>query len=185
MSTMNTSILKLNKAGSPQAWITFETAAIAKAKGLVLWEMGSITKTLHGGVQRTTGMQSFFDLPEIIAVDGKIKEKGVPRISNPLLFSRDDYICLYCGDEFKDCDLSRDHVVPVSHGGEDCWENCVTSCRKCNHFKNDRTPEQAGMELLAIPFAPNLYEYFYLDNKNVLKDQMDFLKSKFQNVMVA
>ena len=112
---MNTSILKLNKAGSPQAWITFETAAIAKAKGLVLWEMGSITKTLHGGVQRTTGMQSFFDLPAIIAVDGKIKEKGVPRISNPLLFSRDDYICLYCGDEFKACDLSRDHVVPVSH----------------------------------------------------------------------
>jgi len=71
---MNTSILKLNKAGSPQAWITFETAAIAKAKGLVLWEMGSITKTLHGGVQRTTGMQSFFDLPAIIAVDGNTAE---------------------------------------------------------------------------------------------------------------
>ena len=185
MSTMKASILKLNKAGSPQAWINFEAAAIAKAKGLILWEMGTVTKTLHGGVQRSTGKRSFFELPAIIAVDGRIKESGVPRISNPLLFSRDDYMCLYCGEIFKACDLSRDHVVPKSHGGKDCWENCVTSCRKCNHFKNDRTPEQANMELLAIPFAPNLYEYFYLDNRNVLEDQMDFLKTKFQNVMVA
>ena len=45
---MKTSILKLNKAGSPQAWINFEAAAIAKAKGLILWEMGTVTKTLHG-----------------------------------------------------------------------------------------------------------------------------------------
>ena len=113
---MKASILKLNKAGSPQAWIIFEDAAIAKAKGLILWEMGTVTKTLHGGIQRSTGKRSFLELPAIIAVDGRIKEKGVTRISNPLLFSRDDYMCLYCGEKFKACDLSRDHVVHKSHG---------------------------------------------------------------------
>jgi len=182
---MRTEILKLNKAGLPQAWINFEAAATAKAKGIVLWEMGSLAKTIYGGIQRSTGKQSMLDVPTIIAVDGKCKEKGIPRISNPVLFARDDFTCLYCGGRFCARDLSRDHVIPTSKGGEDCWQNCVTCCKKCNHFKNDRTPEQAGMELLAIPFAPNLHEYFYLDNRNVLEDQMDFLKSKFQNVMVA
>jgi len=37
---MKAEILKLNKAGSPQDWINVEAAATAKAKGLVLWEMG-------------------------------------------------------------------------------------------------------------------------------------------------
>ena len=182
---MNAQILKLNKAGAPQAWIDFEAAATAKAKGLVLWEMGSLTKTFHGGLQRSTGERSFIDLPAIIAVQGKIKDKGVPRMCNPLLFSRDDHTCLYCGNAFRARDLSRDHVVPKSRDGKDCWENCVTSCKKCNHYKNDRTPEEAGMELLAVPFAPNIYEYFYLDNRNVLADQMEYLKTKFQNILVA
>jgi len=39
-------------------------------------ENGSITKTVHGGIQRSTRKRSFFDFPAIIAVDGRIKEKG-------------------------------------------------------------------------------------------------------------
>ena len=184
MSNMQTQILKLNKAGSPQAWIDIETAATVKAKGQVLWEMGSLAQTLRGGYQKS-GERSVLDLPTIIAVNGKVTEKNVPRISNPLLFSRDSFLCLYCGDKFRVRDLSRDHIVPRSKGGKDSWENCVTCCRRCNHFKNDRTPEEAGMELLAVPFAPNLYEYFYLENRNVLEDQMEFLKTRFKNVQVA
>jgi len=45
MSNMQTQILKLNKAGTPQAWIDIETAATVKAKGQVLWEMGSLAKS--------------------------------------------------------------------------------------------------------------------------------------------
>ena len=184
MSNMQTQILKLNKAGTPQAWIDIETAATVKAKGQVLWEMGSLAKTLRGGYQKT-GERSVLDLPTIIAVNGRVTQKNVPRISNPLLFSRDSCLCMYCGEKFRVRDLSRDHVVPRSKGGNDSWENCVTCCRRCNHFKSDRTPEEAGMQLLAIPFAPNLYEYFYLENRNVLQDQMDFLKTRFKNVNVA
>ena len=35
------------------------------------------------------------------------------------------------------------------------------------------------MQLLAVPFVPNRYEFFYLANKNILADQMDFLKTQF------
>lgn len=184
MSNMHTQILKLNKAGTPQAWIDIEAAAVAKAKGQVLWEMGSLANTLRGGYQKS-GERSVLDLPTIIAVSGKVTHKNVPRISNPLLFSRDGHLCLYCGGRFRAKELSRDHVMPQSRGGRDTWENCVTCCRRCNHFKNDRTPEEAGLELLAVPFAPNLYEYFYLENRNVLEDQMDFLKVRFKNVLVS
>lgn len=182
---MNTQILKLNKAGNPAAWIDFETAAITIAKGLVLWSMGDPESVLRGGTQRTTGQRSTLEIPPIIAVQGRVKEKTVPKISNRLLFARDDMTCMYCGFEFLARELSRDHVIPRSKNGPDCWENCVASCRRCNHKKADRTPEEAGLELLAVPFAPNLNEWFYLSNRNVLADQMDYLKSGFKNVIAA
>ena len=35
------------------------------------------------------------------------------------------------------------------------------------------------MHLLAVPFAPNRHEFFYLANRDVLADQMEFLQSRF------
>ncbi|MFK8082472.1 MAG: HNH endonuclease [Granulosicoccus sp.] len=180
---MNTQILKLNKAGIPVAWVNYESAATTISKGLVIWTMGECESVLRGGVQRASGLRSVIDIPPIIAVQGRVKEKSVPRISNQLLFARDQMTCLYCGNQFAARELSRDHVVPRAHNGADSWENCVTACRRCNHHKADRTPEQAGMELLAIPFAPTLNEYFFLSNKNVLADQMEYLKGGFKNVL--
>jgi len=180
---MQAKILKLNKAGMPQAWIDFEQAAVITSKGLVLWTMGDMASILRGGY-RKDGARTSMAIPAIIAVEGQVKERTVPRITNALLFSRDDNICLYCGEQFYRGDLSRDHVMPSSRGGPDVWENCVTACKRCNHRKNDRTPEEANMKLLAVPFAPNLYEWFYLSNRKVRSDQMDFLKSQFKNVQL-
>jgi 5-methylcytosine-specific restriction endonuclease McrA len=178
---MDTKILKLNKAGSPQAWINIEQAATAQSKGLVLWSLGERAGVLRGGYQ-VNGLRSRIELPAIIAVAGRVKNKIVPRMTNSMLFSRDDYLCLYCGGKFDRRDLSRDHVMPRSRGGEDTWENCVTACKRCNQRKADRTPEEANMQLLAVPFAPNLYEWFYLSNRHVLIDQMDYLQARFEHV---
>jgi len=178
---MNALILKLNKAGTPSQWLDYESAATTLTKGQVLWSMGTIAGTLHGG-RRNDGTRSVLDLPTIIAVEGRVKEKKVPGISNSLLFSRDQFLCLYCGKRFRRADLSCDHVMPRSRGGGNTWENCVTSCKRCNHAKNDRTPEEAGMELLAVPYAPTLNEYFALSNRKVLADQMDYLRSGFKNL---
>lgn len=180
---MEAKILKLNKAGSPQAWIDYEQAAIITSKGLVLWTMGEMANVLRGGYQND-GVRTSMEIPAIIAVNGRVKEKSVPSITNPLLFSRDDNMCMYCGEQFYRGELSRDHVMPRSRGGPDIWENCVTACKRCNHRKNDRTPEEANMKLLAVPFAPNLYEWFYLSNRKVRGDQMDYLKSQFKNVQL-
>jgi len=178
---MNAQVLKLNKAGMPTEWINFESAASVLAKGLVTWSMGSVARTFHGGYQ-SNGSRSMLEIPTIIAVDGKIADVSVPRINNASLFARDGFLCLYCGLSYRRSELSRDHVMPRSRGGVDTWENCVTACRRCNHAKDDRTPEEAGMALLAVPYAPNLNEWFALSNRSVLADQMDYLRSGFKNL---
>jgi 5-methylcytosine-specific restriction endonuclease McrA len=100
-------------------------------------------------------------------------------LSNRTLFQRDDHMCMYCGGRFSPRHLSRDHVRPVSLGGRDIWRNVVTACVRCNNYKAGRTPEAAGMELLAVPFTPTHAEYVYLMGRHVLADQMEFLRAHF------
>lgn len=176
---MNTKVLRLNKAGTPIAWLNWQETATLVAKNQVIWSLGEVVITVYGGINNM-GERSKLELPSIVACDGKIEEKTfVPSLSNPLLFARDQGVCMYCGQGHPTHELSRDHVVPTSKGGKDIWTNCVTACRRCNNRKGNKTPEQAGMELLAVPFVPNRYEFFFLSNHNVLADQMDFLKTRF------
>lgn len=176
---MNAKILRLNKAGTPIAWLNWQETATLVVREQVIWSLGDIVLTIHGGYNNQ-GQRSVVELPSIVACDGKVDERAfAPTLTNSLLFARDQHVCLYCGNTHSSRDLSRDHVVPSSKGGKDSWTNCVTACRRCNNRKANKSPEQAGMQLLAIPFVPNRYEYFYLSNRDVLADQMDFLKTRF------
>ena len=47
--------------------------------------------------------------------------------------------CQYCGKGFPVIELTCDHVLPRSHGGQNSWENIVTCCRGCNRRKGQRT----------------------------------------------
>ena len=67
--------------------------------------------------------------------------------SKKSIFIRDQYTCLYCGESFEPSNLTLDHVLPKSRGGRSTWENLVTSCKRCNVRKRDRTPKEAGMKL--------------------------------------
>ena len=75
------------------------------------------------------------------------------QVTNTFLFARDDYCCQYCGrhrSELKGRQfLTRDHILPISRGGDNAWDNVVTSCSPCNNRKGNRLPEEAGMHLLA------------------------------------
>jgi 5-methylcytosine-specific restriction endonuclease McrA len=81
------------------------------------------------------------------------------QVTNTFLFARDDYVCQYCGRhrrEFRGREfLTRDHVIPVSRGGENSWTNVVTACSPCNNRKGSRTPEESRMPLLSKPGEPN------------------------------
>jgi len=76
------------------------------------------------------------------------------RFSRLHVFSRDNFTCQYCGRHFNRGQLNLDHVQPRSRGGLTQWENVVTSCVKCNFKKANRTPQEAGMDLLCRPARP-------------------------------
>lgn len=172
-------ILRLNKAGLPVAWLSHEQAATLYVRGQVIWQLGDAAVRLHGGMNRL-GSQSYLDLPPIIACEGDSSVvKATPSLSNRYLFRRDAHQCMYCGTRFFDGELTRDHIIPKVQGGVDHWLNVVAACRRCNHHKGGRTPEEAGMELLAIPFEPNMFEFMYLANRQILGDQMEYLAARF------
>lgn len=81
------------------------------------------------------------------------------QVTNTFLFARDDYTCQYCGRHKSELRgrqfLTRDHILPVSRGGENRWDNVVTSCSPCNNRKGGRLPAEAGQRLLSEPSEPN------------------------------
>ena len=95
-------------------------------------------------------------LPEVIVLVlyGKMPRLTVA-FSRRNLLRRDDYSCQYCGRKPAVSELTVDHIQPRSHGGPSTWENCVLACQSCNRRKADRTPQQAGMQLLSHPQQPH------------------------------
>lgn len=170
-------ILKVDSGGMPVSWIPWQTAVVLYARERVRWEAGAARFLIRGGINARTGRRSVLEIGSIIAVADRSRryQRGVPLLTNRTLFQRDRHLCLYCGRQYPVGQLTRDHVVPASRGGHSGWENCVTACRDCNQRKDDRTPEEARMKLLAVPYTPNLAEYLILSNRRILADQMEFL----------
>ncbi|MDM9383123.1 HNH endonuclease [Chlorogloeopsis sp. ULAP01] len=78
---------------------------------------------------------------------------------------RDRYSCQYCGSSKN---LTLDHVIPRSRGGQHTWDNVVAACERCNSSKGDRTLKEIGMHLRTTPKAPvhpviAFAEQFWLD----------------------
>lgn len=173
-------ILKLDIQGQPSDWITAEEAIVYHAKGLVAWQLGDTEHVLfRGGENRITGEQSKILTAPIVAVKGESsvlkRAHRVPTLSNNELFARDRWTCGYCGRIFSAMKLTRDHIIPVSRGGKDIWSNVITACEMDNHRKDDRTPEEAGMELLFVPYTPNRAEHLILRGRKMLPVQAEYL----------
>lgn len=83
-----------------------------------------------------------------------IKKQKDVYFSRQNIYSRDNFSCQYCNSKLGQQELSFDHVVPRSLGGETSWENIVTACVPCNRKKAGRTPVQARMRLIRKPFKP-------------------------------
>ena len=185
MYDLSQQVLRTDASGMPLEWVGFREAVRLYHLEQVAYTCGTLLYRIHGGICACTGQRSCIEVNSIIATNGRnhaltrLHERYVPPLNNPALFRRDSHLCLYCGEVFPESELSRDHVTPVIQGGQDVWSNVVTACRRCNNHKAGHTPEQAGMELLAVPFVPTHAEYIYLQGRGVLADQMEFLRAHF------
>ena len=100
-------------------------------------------------------------------------------VTNTILFARDQYTCQYCGRhkrDFKKSErLTREHVKPISKGGEDTWENVTTACSTCNHKKGSKLPYEVKMYPRSTPFEPK-YIAIVLLGQSVDKVQKRYIE---------
>lgn len=70
------------------------------------------------------------------------KSKRKRWIRNHLIV-KDGNICQLCKKPFESMkDVTIDHIIPVSKGGDDELDNLQLAHQPCNQDKNDMTPEE-------------------------------------------
>jgi 5-methylcytosine-specific restriction endonuclease McrA len=77
-----------------------------------------------------------------------------PKLSKRAIFERDGYTCLYSGKKLSKSELSVDHVIPVSRGGKNTFENLVTCEKGLNQKKGNKLLHEIGLKLTKLPKPP-------------------------------
>ena len=173
-------ILIIDAQGQPVRWAHLMRAARYYAAGKVLTDLGENLFSMTGGLQEISGIRSEFITSSIVMIRGRHR---IPLghahvgLTKHRLFARDRHVCAYCGEHYAESELTVEHIVPVSRGGQHMWTNVVTACRSCNTRKGNRRPEEAHMPLLYVPYAVCRNEGFILSNRRILADQMAFLQA--------
>ena len=90
-------------------------------------------------------------LPSVIALKNYIRPQSDPNFTRFNVFLRDKFTCLYCG---AGKNLTFDHVIPKSKGGQTSWENVASACSTCNVKKGGKLPAQCGMYPKIKPYKP-------------------------------
>lgn len=143
-SLMQAPVLVLNATFEPINVTAVRRALVLMLKGVAQAEeinpaeVHSATKAVH--------------VPSVIRL---LSYRHIPQQSRALsrknILLRDRNTCQFCGSTFPASELTLDHVMPRSRGGRSTWENLVACCYNCNNNKGDRTPEEAGLELVRRP----------------------------------
>jgi len=140
-------VLVLNATYEPINVCTVRRAVVLllKEKAEILeqaeWELHSASTTLARPV--VIRLVSYVRIP---------RDTHRRKITRRAVFARDDWTCQYCGARSN---LTVDHVVPRSKGGDSTWENIVASCAPCNRRKGSALLRHSGMALLHPPRTPS------------------------------
>jgi len=144
----NTSVLKLDSAFKPIEIISWEEAFVLTwLKKAYAVEYSD--KWVHSSTKK-------FQVPSVIVLFRYIDEKffTLPCTRKNILI-RDENRCQYCTICFREGDLTIDHVIPRSKGGQSTWDNVVAACRSCNQRKRDHLVENSAVSLIKLPKKPS------------------------------
>jgi len=139
--------LILNQAYLPHRVVRWQTAVsmFFTGKVEVVEEYDELIRSVSLAVR----------MPAVVRLVRRVRHNDPKiRFSRANVLLRDAHTCQYCEQVLESYELTFDHVVPRAHGGRTTWENIVACCRPCNCRKGNRTPQQAGMKLLAVPQRP-------------------------------
>ena len=93
-------------------------------------------------------------VPAVVMLKKMQRRRSYSRFSKTNLFIRDMYICQYCGKPYGKKELTMDHVLPLSLGGETKWENVVAACASCNGKKANKV----DIKPKRSPYRPEYFE---------------------------
>lgn len=102
-----------------------------------------------------------FKLPSVVRLLRQVRRpRNKVKFNRHNVLARDRFKCQYCHKEFNAGELTFDHVLPKSRGGQTSWDNIVSCCAKCNGKKGNKTPYEAGMFLKKQPVEPDWIPVF-------------------------
>lgn len=148
------SCLALNASYEPLTLVP-----VRRAVRLVLDRKAEILEVDRDRAIRSEHLQVPFPLVIRLVRFVHVPRRFRRQVTNTFLFARDGYSCQYCGRHRSELRgrqfLTRDHVLPLSRGGDNSWGNVVTSCSSCNSRKGDCLPREVGLRLLHEPREPD------------------------------
>jgi 5-methylcytosine-specific restriction endonuclease McrA len=142
-------VLLLNQTYEPLGTVSVARAVIMTFKNTVTVEELDGDRVLRSA-------RAEFPVPSVIRrrtyinIRRRREASGMKRLR---IYMRDKYRCQYCGEKKPASELTLDHILPRSHGGDNSPVNIVTACVPCNNRKSDRTPAEARMPLLTSQSA--------------------------------
>ncbi|HEY8412615.1 MAG TPA: HNH endonuclease [Pyrinomonadaceae bacterium] len=142
-------VLLLNQTYEPLGTVSVARAIIMTFKDSVYveeWYDGRILRSAHAEFR----VPSVVRRRTYINIRRRREQSGMRRMR---LYLRDKFRCQYCGEKKRAAELTLDHILPRSRGGDNSPVNVVTACLKCNNRKGDRTPAEARMPLLTSQTA--------------------------------
>ena len=144
----NITVLKLDSSFKPIEIITWEEAIVLTWLKKA-WAAEYTDKWVHSAKET-------FQIPSVIVLFRYIDEKffTLPCTRKNILI-RDENRCQYCTNQFREHDLTIDHVIPRSKGGNTAWGNVVAACKPCNQRKKDYLIENCSLNLLREPKKPS------------------------------
>ncbi len=147
-------VLVLNSAFQPLSVIPERRLVVLLSKKKVTFLDDQVRSAIEESIR---ARRLIIDEPVIVQLLTNVRVPQMalrPTRANILL--RDDETCQYCGKRSRE--LTLDHVIPRSRGGQSTWENLVACCKACNGRKGNRMPKEVNMRLLKTP-KPLTQEY--------------------------
>jgi 5-methylcytosine-specific restriction endonuclease McrA len=147
--SINGRVLLLNQTYEPLGTVNVARAMIMTFKNNVYveeWDGDRVLRSAHDEYP----VPSVIRRRTYINVRRRREAAGMKRLR---IYMRDKFRCQYCGDKKSATELTLDHIMPRSRGGDNSPINVVTACIACNSRKSNRTPDEARMPLLTSQTA--------------------------------
>src|SRR2546428_12861431 len=136
---LNGRVLLLNQTYEPLGTVSVARAIIMTFKNKVFVEEFDGDRVLRSAHDEWP-VPSVIRRRTYINVRRRREQSGMKRLR---IYMRDKFLCQYCGEKKGVAELTLDHILPRSRGGDNSPVNIVTACIMCNNRKAKRQREEA------------------------------------------